>query len=57
MLYKEATREKISRQQFLFQLAEELAGEFQDAQQKEQEDIQEKSITRFSFICEKKNAK
>lgn len=54
VLYKEATGEKISRQQFLFQLAEELAEDFQDAQQKEQEDIQETSTNSSSVSCVRK---
>lgn len=44
MLYKVTTGEQISRQQFLFRLAEDLAGDFQSMQQKEREDIQEKSM-------------
>ncbi|GFV88995.1 putative DD41D transposase [Trichonephila clavipes] len=43
VLYRETTGEKISRQQFLFQLAEELVEDFQHEQKEEKESIQKTS--------------
>lgn len=48
VLYRETTGEKISRQQFLFQLAEELAEDFQHELQKEKEIIQQTSTNSSS---------
>lgn len=51
VLYRETTGEKISRQQFLFQLAEELAEDFQHEKQEDQENIQETSTKSSSGSC------
>ncbi|GBN36766.1 hypothetical protein AVEN_271594-1 [Araneus ventricosus] len=55
ILYKQTTEERISRQEFLFQLAEELATEYRDLQEQETKSM-EKTSADSTTISERRKA-